>query len=68
MDVIEFNDFIDSERHILETKNEQMVNNYELIIITSIYSPYHIYENSNVYRRQWLKYIKIIDMRATKDD
>lgn len=68
MDVIEFNDFIDSERHILETKNEQMINNYELIIITSIYSPYHIYEYSNVYRRQWLKYIKIIDMRATKDD
>ena len=68
MDVIEFNDFIDSERHILETKNEQIVNNYELIIITSIYSPYHIYENSNVYRRQWLKYIKIIDMRATKDE
>ena len=53
---------------ILETKNEQIVNNYELIIITSIYSPYHIYENSNVYRRQWLKYIKISDMRATKDD
>lgn len=68
MDVIEFNDFIDSERHILETKNEQIVNNYELIIITSIYSPYHIYEYSNVYRRQWLKYIKIIDMRTTKDD
>lgn len=60
----EFINFIDYNKHILNTKGAHVRNNYSLIIITSVQSPMEIYKNSLSYesREQWLRRIKIIDL------
>ncbi len=60
----EFIRFIDYYKQIMNTKGGSIINNYKLIIITSIQNPEHIYMNvGNEPRKQWLRRMEIIDMR-----
>ncbi len=60
----EFINFIDYNKHPLNIKGGSTINNYELIIITSVQNPEYIYSNvGNEPRKQWLRRMEIIDMR-----
>lgn len=60
----EFINFIDYNKHPLNIKGGSIINNYELIIITSVQNPEYIYSNvGNEPRKQWLRRMEIIDMR-----
>lgn len=58
----EFINFIDYNKQLMNVKGGCKSNNYELIIITSVQSPYEIYKNMNDQepRKQWLRRMKII--------
>lgn len=58
----EFINFIDYNKQIMNIKGGSKSNNYELIIITSVQSPYEIYKNMSDQepRKQWLRRMKII--------
>ncbi len=58
----EFINFIDYNKQIMNIKGGSKSNNYELIIITSVQSPYDIYKNMSDQepRKQWLRRMKII--------
>lgn len=59
----EFINFIDYNKHQLNIKGGSIINNYELIIITSVQNPKDIYPNvGNEPREQWLRRMEIIDM------
>lgn len=67
----DFIKFIDYNRHGLNIKGGSVMNNYELIIITSIFHPKKIYSGiTEEARIQWLRRIEIIDLTPTfmKDD
>ena len=55
----EFINFIDYNKHLLNVKNGTRINNYELIIITSVLKLSEIYYNSSEPRKQWEKRIII---------
>ena len=60
----EFIRFIDYYKQIMNTKGGSIINNYKLIIITSIQNPEYIYSNvGNEPRKQWIRRMEIIDMR-----
>lgn len=60
---IEFKHFIDRDKHLLNTQNGCIKNNYELIIITSTQNPQDLFKDSKVDKNQWLSRItKIIDL------
>lgn len=60
----EFINFIDYNKHTLNIKGGSKINNYELIIITSVQNPEYIYSNvGDEPRKQWLRRMEIIDMR-----
>ena len=59
----EFIKFIDYNKHHLNIKGGSELNNYELIIITSVQDPKLIYPNiGDEPREQWLRRMEIIDM------
>lgn len=59
----EFIKFIDYNKHHLNIKGASELNNYELIIITSVQNPKLIYPNiGDEPREQWLRRMEIIDM------
>lgn len=66
MSASEFINFIDYNKHHMNIKGGSKMNEYELIIITSIQDPYTIYKNmSDEPRKQWLRRIEIIHMEDT---
>ena len=60
----EFINLIDYRRHKLEIKGGHIVNNYELIIFTTIQHFDRIYSNVENYemREQWTRRVKVIDL------
>lgn len=63
MPASEFINFIDYNKHPMNIKGGSKINEYELIIITSVQDPYTIYKNmSDEPRKQWLRRIEIINM------
>lgn len=65
MDVSEFINFIDYNKHNLNVKGGSYKNNYELIIITSINNPNNIYKNctdNEETKTQWIRRMKIINI------
>lgn len=59
----EFINFIDYNKHFMNIKGGSIKNNYELIIITSVQSPYTIYKNmEDEPRKQWLRRMNIINL------
>lgn len=62
----DFIKFIDYNKHGLNIKGGSVMNNYELIIITSIFHPKKIYSGiPEETRTQWLRRIEIIDLTPT---
>lgn len=62
----EFIKFIDYNRHVLNIKNASVKNNYNLIVITSIKSPYKIYgkavkTDGKEPRAQWLRRMRVFE-------
>lgn len=71
MEVSEFINFIDYNKHNLNTKGGNFKNNYELIIITSINNPYDIYSNctdNEETKTQWIRRLHIINMEDEEDE
>lgn len=65
----EFIKFIDYNRHQLNIKGGHILNNYELIIITSVQNPKYIYRNiGDEPRKQWLRRMEIIDMTPKEEN
>ena len=65
MDVSEFINFIDYNRHNLNIKWGSLKNNYELIIITSVNNPHNIYKNCADFeetKTQWIRRMKILNI------
>lgn len=63
MKASEFVNFIDYNKQIMNTKGGSKINNYELIIITSVQNINDIYHNMcGEPRKQWLRRIEVIDM------
>ena len=61
--------FIDYNKHPLNIKGGSIINNYELIIITSVQNPELIYMNvGDEPRKQWLRRMEIIDMRPKSEE
>lgn len=59
----EFINFIDYNKHYMNIKNGEKINNYELIIITSVQPLEDIYRNlDDEPRRQWERRINLINM------
>lgn len=69
MDVSEFINFIDYNKHNLNIKGGSLKNNYELIIITSVNDPRRIYQNCTdreETKTQWIRRMTIIDIEHFK--
>lgn len=65
----EFINFIDYNRHSLNTKGGSVMNDYQLIIITSIQSPSDIYSGvKGEPRAQWLRRINLIDLMEERGE
>ena len=65
----EFINFIDYNKHILNVKNGHILNNYELIIITSVQDLKSIYKNiSDEPRKQWERRIIPIELKPTEPE
>lgn len=63
MPASEFINLIDYNRHLLNTKGGFIINNYELIIITSVQKLEHIYGNLDEEPKlQWIRRVKNIDL------
>ena len=60
----DFINLIDYRRHKIEIKGGHWINNYELIIFTSVQRFHTIYGNVDDYenRRQWERRVKVIDL------
>lgn len=58
----EFIRFIDYNKHILNIKGGQLINNYKTIIITSKQEPWELWKNSNEEKKQWLRRMKVYEI------
>ena len=66
MKASEFINLIDYNKHNMNIKGSKVMNNYKLIIITSIIHPKNIYNNMpEETKEQWLRRIKIINMSTS---
>lgn len=64
----EFVQFIDYNRNLMNVKGGSRVNNYELIIITSVERLSNIYRNvTGEPREQWVRRVEVIDMYDDND-
>lgn len=69
MKASEFVNFIDYNKQIMNTKGGSKLNNYELIIITSVQNINDIYHNMiGEPRKQWLRRVEVIDMNEEEDN
>lgn len=69
MKASEFINFIDYNRHLMNVKGGNCMNDYQLIIISSVQHPNNIYKNmKDEPRKQWLRRMTIIDMTPKDDD
>lgn len=69
MKASEFVNFIDYNKQIMNIKGGSKINNYELIIITSVQNINDIYRNMiGEPRKQWLRRIEVIDMYEEDSD
>lgn len=65
----EFINLIDYNVHPMNIKGGSMMNEYKLIIITSVQDPHNIYHNvDDEPRRQWLRRMEIIEMNENAID
>lgn len=67
----EFINFIDYNIHPLNIKGGSVMNKYETIYITSIQDPYWIYQGMRELeepRKQWMRRMQIIELKADDDD
>lgn len=60
----EFVNFIDYNRHLINVKFTQHLNNYEVIIITSVFPMNEIFKNSKEDKTQWLRRMKEIKINS----
>lgn len=64
----EFINFVDYNKHYMNVKGGSVLNNYELIIITSVQKLKNIYSNvPDEPRKQWERRIKVINMYKEND-
>lgn len=69
MKASEFVNFIDYNKQIMNIKGGSKLNNYELIIITSVQNIEDIYHNMiGEPRKQWLRRVEVIDMNEEEDN
>lgn len=69
MKASEFVNFIDYNKQIMNTKGGSKLNNYELIIITSVQNIEDIYHNMiGEPRKQWMRRVEVIDMNEEEDN
>lgn len=70
MKASEFLNFIDYNKNIMNIKGGEMINEYKLIIITSILSPYNeIYTNmEREEKKQWIRRMEIINMDKDEEE
>lgn len=64
----EFIRFIDYNKHILNIKGGQLINNYKTIVITSKQPPWELWINSNEERKQWLRRMKVYEIVINEED
>lgn len=65
----EFIQFIDYNRNLMNVKGGTKINEYELIIITSVERLTNIYKNvTGEPREQWMRRISLIDMYDNQED
>lgn len=65
----EFINLIDYNRHPMNTKGSSCMNDYELIIITSVQDPNYIYSSmGDEPRKQWLRRMEIINMEPQEEE
>lgn len=68
MKACEFINFIDYNKHYMNIKGGEHINNYNLIIITSVQRLKELYSNmSDEPRKQWMRRITLIDMYGDED-
>lgn len=59
--------FIDYNKHVMNVKGGEMINNYKVIIITSILSPWELYKNKTEEdRKQWIRRLNIYKIENGK--
>lgn len=69
MKASEFINFIDYNRHVMNIKGGSMMNNYNLIIITSVEDLNDIYKNMiGEPRQQWIRRVEHIKMKSESDN
>lgn len=69
MKASEFINFIDYNKHVMNTKGGSKQNNYELIIITSVQRLDEIYKNmTGEPRLQWERRVEVINMYEDEND
>ena len=58
----EFIKFIDYNKHVMNVKGGYVINNYKIIIITSIIPPWELYKNkTEEQKKQWLRRLEIYE-------
>lgn len=63
----EFIKFIDYNKHVMNIKGGERINNYKVIVITSIKSPWELYEKkSDEEKKQWIRRMKIYRIKNGK--
>lgn len=69
MKASEFINFIDYNKHYMNIKGGTKLNNYEMVIITSIQKLNEIYKNMpEEGKNQWVRRVELIDMYNLEDD
>ena len=69
MKASEFINFIDYNKHFMNVKGGSKLNNYELIIITSVLGIDEIYDKfTEEGKNQWMRRVEVIDMGKKKEE
>lgn len=69
MKASEFINFIDYNKHIMNKKGGQKINDYELIIITSVQNITEIYKSCHGEpRKQWMRRVEVINMQQEEEN
>ena len=58
----EFIRFIDYNKHIMNIKGGQLINNYKTIVITSKQEPWNLWLKSNEEKKQWLRRMSVYEI------
>lgn len=70
MKAAEFINLVDYNKHTMNRKNGSEINDYEIVIITSIQNPEKIYPNmkDNEPKKQWLRRMEIIKLESKETE